>query len=58
MDTLITAAQIGLVIIGALIAVLAVIAPMTKTESDNWVLAKLQALKDAIGKLIGAKPTK
>ncbi len=56
MDTIVSYAPTALALLGALIGLLAVVAPLTKSQRDDDALVLLQKLMNAVGKLIGAKP--
>ncbi len=54
MNTAVTLAPVALAILGAVIGVLAVVAPLTKSDIDNKALTALRAVADFVGRLIGA----
>ena len=54
MDKIIQFAPTALALLGAVIGVFAVIAPLTKTKRDDEALAFLQKAMDFVGKLVGA----
>jgi hypothetical protein len=54
MNTVIDYAPAALAILGGLITILAVIAPLTKSDLDNRALAGLRKIADMLGRLLGA----
>lgn len=55
MDTVISYAPTALALLGAVIGVLAVVAPLTRSDIDNRALDALRKLADMVGKVVGAK---
>jgi hypothetical protein len=54
MDTIVDLLPVVLVVLGSLIAALAAISPLTKSDVDNRLLDVLRSVADFIGRLIGA----
>lgn len=54
MDKILEMLPVALTILGALVTVLAVIAPLTKSDLDNRALDVLRKLVDALARLMGA----
>lgn len=54
-DNLVAYAPTALALLGALVGVLAVVAPLTKSHRDDDALAFLQKVMNAVGKLVGAQ---
>lgn len=55
MDKIVEYAPTALALLGALIGLLAVVAPLTKSNVDNRALELLRKLADLVGKLVGAR---
>jgi hypothetical protein len=55
MDKLVEYAPTALALLGALIGLLAVVAPLTKSSLDNRALEALRKVADFVGKLVGAR---
>ncbi len=53
MDTVLTIAQVALTVLGAVVAVLVVVAPLTKTKMDDSLLGYLQKAIAYLGDLLG-----
>lgn len=47
--------MLTLTVLGALVGILRVLAPMTKTDRDDWLLGKLEWLSDLLAKIIVPK---
>lgn len=58
MDKLVEFAPTALAILGAVIGLLAVIAPLTKSDLDNKALDALRKVADFVGRLVGANVVK
>ncbi len=56
LNQVIAYAPTALAILGALVGVLVVVAPLTASKRDDEALVLLQQLMNFIGKLIGAGP--
>lgn len=54
MDKVVFALTIASAVVSGAIGVLALVAPLTKSEADNKALAKLRVVADVLGKLVGA----
>lgn len=54
MDYIVEYAPVALVVLGALIAVLTVVSPLTKSDVDNRLLDVLRKVADFVGRMIGA----
>lgn len=54
MEYLVQYAPVALVVLGALITVLAVVSPLTKSDIDNRMLDVLRKVADFVGRLIGS----
>jgi hypothetical protein len=53
-DTIISHVPTALAVLGAVIALLAVISPLTKSDIDNRALDQLRKVADFLGRLIGS----
>lgn len=58
MDKIVELAPVVLVVLGAVIAALAAVAPLTKTKRDDDALVLLQRVMDFVGRLVGANVVK
>lgn len=47
--------MLALTVLGALVGILRVLAPMTKSKKDDWLLGKLEWLSDLLAKIIVPK---
>lgn len=56
MDTVTSVALVASAILAGLITILAAVAPLTKSDLDNKILAAMRWVRDMIAKLIGAAP--
>jgi hypothetical protein len=56
MDKILELVPTALALLGGVVSLLAVIAPLTKTLRDDQALGLLQRLMDLVGKLVGAGP--
>jgi hypothetical protein len=57
-ETLVGYAPTVLALLGAVIGVLAVVAPLTQSQRDDDALAFLQKVMNAVGRLVGAQVQK
>jgi hypothetical protein len=58
LDNLVTYVPTALALLGAVIGVFAVVAPLTKTKRDDEALAFLQSCMNFLGRLVGAQVVK
>lgn len=58
LDKVVELAPVALMVLGGLVAALAAVAPLTKTDVDNKVLDALRKAQELVARLIGVKAAK